>query len=258
MPIKLKTLLETQISKIITEGRYDSLVTSLSKNLLSIIKDSYTAVSNPTGKFAGEKIYFKQTEKVPEILDDNQQHHIYFEEIENKDIPVEFYLQLKVQWIEGLNDFNVGADAFNDTKRYSNDMPLIELRFKLDPTDYPTILSEVAMELRDTLRHEIEHVTQSGWNMIDGKYIPSDQAMRTKIEKNQVRTARYFTLPKEIPAMLQGMYFKAKKSKVPFKQVVNDYLANWESAGTITMQEKENILKTWRNYLPKLGIRQEI
>ncbi len=246
------------LKTLIVEGRYDSLVTKLSNKLLSVIKDSYAATKDPEGRFAGEKIYFKRDEEVPFIDDDKKQRHIYFEEVENEDIPVEFYLQLKVQWIEGLDDFNVGADAFNDTKRYSNDMPLIELRFKLDPTDYPTILSEVAMELRDTLRHEIEHVTQSGWNMIDGKYIPSDQAMRTKIEKNQVRTARYFTLPKEIPAMLQGMYFKAKKSKVPFKQVVNDYLANWESAGTITMQEKENILKTWRNYLPKLGIRQEI
>ena len=90
------------------------------------------------------------------------------------------------------------------------------------------------------------------------KYIPSDQALRTKIETGTLLTARYFTLPKETPAMLQGLYFKAKKSKTPFKQVVNDYLDVWVSNNTITDQDKESILTTWRTYLPKLGIRQEL
>ena len=30
------------------------------------------------------------------------------------------------------------------------------------------------------------------------------------------------------------------------------------SDNTITLQDKEFILKTWRTYLPKLGIRQEL
>ena len=114
------------------------------------------------------------------------------------------------------------------------------------------------MQLRDTLRHEIEHATQSGWNMINSKFIYSDQAMRNRIESGDLPAARYFTLPKEIPAMIQGMYFKAKKSKTPFKDVVNDYLDIWVSDNTITLQDKEFILKTWRTYLPKLGIRQEL
>jgi hypothetical protein len=244
--------------QLFLEGRYDSLVTTLSNKLLGIIKDSYLAVSNSNGKFGSVKIFYKQGETVPEIEDDATQPNIYFEEVENATIPVEFYLQLKVQWIEGLDDLRYGGDAYNDSKRNSDEPPLIEVRVQIDPAEYPRVLSSIAMNLRDTLRHEIEHVTQSGWNTIDGKYISSDATLRNKIESGKLPPARYFTLPKEIPAMLQGLYFKAKKSKQPFKTVVDEYLSMWVDNQTITPQEKENILTTWRTYLPKLAIRQEL
>jgi len=246
------------LKHLFLEGRYDSLVTTLSNKLLGILKDSYSASSNSTGEFGGVKIFYKQGETIPEIEDDETQPNVYFEEVENATIPVEFYLQLKVQWIEGLDDLKYGGDAYNDSKRESNEPPLIEVRMQIDPSEYPRVLSSIAMNLRDTLRHEIEHVTQSGWNTIDGKYISSDAALRNKIESGKLPAARYFTLPKEIPAMLQGLYFKAKKSKQPFKTVVDEYLSMWVENETITPQEKENILTTWRSYLPKLAIRQEL
>jgi hypothetical protein len=246
------------IKQLFLEGRYDSLVTSLSNKLLSIIKESYSAVSDPEGRYGSVRIFYKQGETVPHIEDDETQPKIYFEEIENATIPVEFYLQLKVQWIEGLDDLKYGGDAYNDSKRESNEPPLIEVRFQIDPAEYPRVLSSIAMNLRDTLRHEIEHVTQSGWNTIDGKYIASDQNLRNKVEAGNLPAARYFTLPKEIPAMLQGLYFKAKKSKQPFKTVVDEYLSMWVDNETITPQEKENILNAWKAYLPKLAIRQEL
>jgi hypothetical protein len=248
--ISLKTL--------IIEGRYDSLVTKLSNKLLGIVKDSFAATQDPQGRYAGEKIYYKQSETIPNILDDEKQHHIYFEEVENTDIPVEFYLQFKVQWIEGFDDLVTGGDAYNESGADSGEMPLIEIRFQIDPAEYPKVLSEIALNLRDTLRHEIEHLTQSGWNLINGKYIPSDQALRTKIEKGNLSPARYFTLPKETPAMIHGLYLKAKKSKQPLKQVVDNYLSIWVDNGTITEKDKEYIIATWRIYLPKLAIRQEL
>lgn len=246
------------MKSLIIEGRYDSLVTQLSKRLLQVVKDSYACTKDPKGFFAGEKIYFRQGEDVPNIEDPVEFKHVYFEEVENAEIPAEFYLELKVQWIEGLGDLFVGGDAYNNTKRYSDELPLIEIRFKLDPSEYPQMLSEVAMDLRDTLRHEIEHITQSGWNTIDSKFISSDQALRTKIENGTLPPARYFTLPKEIDAMIQGMYLRAKKSRTPFAKVVDDYLDVWLQNNTITPQDKEQILKVWRARLPQLGIRQEI
>ena len=246
------------MKRLFLEGRYDSLVTKLSNTFLAIIKDSYSSTQSPVGEFGGKKIYYTKSETVPNIEDDKQQSAVYFEEVENATIPVEFYLQLKIQWIEGFDDLRYGGDAYNDSKRDSNEPPLIEVRMQIDPAEYPRVLSQIAMNLRDTLRHEIEHVTQSGWNTIDGKYIPSDQRLRDRIETGKLPAARYFTLPKEVPAMIQGLYFKAKKSKQPFKTVVDEYLSMWVSNDTISAQEKENILNTWRTYLPKLGIRQDI
>ena len=246
------------MKRLFLEGRYDSLVTKLSNTLLAIIKDSYSSTQSPAGEFGGKKIYYTKSETVPNIEDDKQQPAVYFEEVENATIPVEFYLQLKIQWIDGFDDLRYGGDAFNDAKRDSDEPPLIEVRMQIDPAEYPQVLSQIAMNLRDTLRHEIEHVTQSGWNTIDGKYIPSDQNLRTRIEAGKLPPARYFTLPKEVPAMIQGLYFKAKKSKQPFKTVVDEYLSMWVSNDTISAQEKENILNIWRTYLPKLGIRQDI
>lgn len=243
---------------LLIEGRYDSLVTALSNKLLGIVKDSWNSTQDPDGKFSGQKIYFKSGETVPNIDDDAQFKYIYFEEVENAEIPLEFYLSFKVMWVEGLDDFKYGGDAYNSDKPESDEPPLIEIRFELDPAEYPQLLSNVAMHLRDILRHEIEHTTQSGWNMIDSKYIKSDQALRNKIESGKLPPARYFTLPKETPAMIQGLYFKAKKSKQPFAQVVDNYLSGWVNNGTITQNDKEQIKATWKTYLPKLAIRQEL
>jgi len=243
------------LKKIIVEGRYDSIVTGLSRKLLEVTKQSYAAVKNPNGEFAGEKIYYESD--APDIRSD-ECPHIFFEEIENMDIPLEFYLQLKVLWIKGLGAMDADGNAYNETTRNAADPPLIEILLKLDPEYYPNIMSEVSMIIRDLLRHEIEHLTQSGWNTVDGKYIASDQPMRRKIETGKLPAARYFTLPKETPAMLQGMYMKAKKSRMPFKQVVNDYLDRFVADNTISETDKQQIIDTWRTYLPKLAIRQEL
>jgi hypothetical protein len=246
------------LKKIIVEGRYDSIVTELSNKLLRVVKDSYSAVADPKGMFSGQQIYFKQGETVPEIDNDSEFQHIWFQEVENEQLPLDCYLALKVQWIAGLNDLKMGGDAYNDSKRQSDEMPLIEIRFQLDPAEYPKVLSEVAMELRDVLRHEIEHTTQSGWNLKQNKYLPADTKQRNAIQSGEAPTKNYFLLKKEIPAMIQGLYHKAKKSRKPFNQQVNNYLDIWVSNGTISEQDKQQILKTWRTYLPKLGIRQEL
>ena len=250
---------------LLTEGRYDSIVTRLSRTLFDVVKASYSAVSDPDGKFAGKKIYYDPTagETIPDINatspagEEEPQPAVYFEEVENQIIPLDFYLQLKVQWIKDFNDFKKGGDAFNDTRPDSDQVPLVEIRLEMDASEYPDILSTVAMELRDTLRHEIEHLTQSGWNVKPGKYIKSDQIMRRKIEAGDLPAYRYFILPKEVDANIQGLYYQAKKQKTPLRNVMNDYLDLFVPA-VITEKEKEMVLNVWRGRLPALAIRQEI
>ncbi len=243
---------------LIVEGRYDSLVTKLSNTLLAIVKDSYSCVESEDGMFAGKKTFFAKGDSAPDI---EEHPEIYFEEIEAKDISLEFYLTLKVQWVDGLNAYRYGGDAFNDSAKdpaNADTPPLIEVRFEIDPNQYPQVLSDVSMDLKDILRHEIEHITQSGWNVKQGKYLRSDMARRKKIQTGEIDTMNYWLLQKEQPAMIQGLYTRAKKQRKPFAQVINAYLDIWVNNGTLTNQQKETIINRWRKMLPKLGIRQEL
>jgi len=243
---------------LIVEGRYDALVTKLSRELLAIVKLSHIAVNDPRGQFAGKQIYFKDNAPAIESADYPE---IYFREIENEEIPAEFYLTLKIQWVDDLpGGLRKGGDAFNDTEDHITDdgaPPLIEIRLELDSKLYPNILSDVAMALRDTLRHEIEHITQSGWNLKQGKYLRSDQHLRKKIAAGDLPAYRYFTLPKEVDANLQGLYLQAKKSRRPFAQVVNQYLDSFVPQH-LSDTDKEIVLKVWRKRIPALGIKQEL
>ena len=75
------------------------------------------------------------------------------------------------------------------------------------------------MKLRNSIRHELEHLTQSGLNTLPGKYLPDDQTARSLASRKD-----YLLLEKEVPAMLKGLHFQATKERIPFEQILNDYL----------------------------------
>ena len=246
-----------QMKTLLFEGRYESLSRQISRKLISIVKDSFEATNDADGKFLGHKVYYTSTETAPSI-DSNEAPDVYTDEIENNEIPLEFYLTLKLQWIDGYGKMFVDGNAYNDKGMDSDEPPLVEVLLILDPEMYPNVLSDVVSELSDTIRHEIEHLTQSGWNLKPGKYIPADSKQRKQIESGKLRPYQYYMLPKEIPAMIQGLYNKAKKTRTPFKDVVNDHLQTVIDKGWVTPEESEIIKDTWRTYLPKLAIRQEL
>ena len=99
------------------------------------------------------------------------------------------------------------------------------------------------MDLKDVVRHELEHLTQGGENERPGKYMEDDQLLRDLIDADVLPKSQYFKLEKEVDAMLQGLYFKAKKSRLPFKKVIDDYL---DKVG-LTPQEKEEVLNIWKS-----------
>ena len=111
------------------------------------------------------------------------------------------------------------------------------------------------MNLKDVVRHEIEHLTQGeGFQLKPGKFMEDDELYRKMIDSELLSKAEYFKLEKEIDANLQGMYFRAKKEKRPFRDVIDTYL----DAQDITSKEKEEILNLWRtrNKVLKLYIRK--
>jgi hypothetical protein len=78
----------------------------------------------------------------------------------------------------------------------------------------------------------------------------SDQLIRDLINAELLSPAQYFKLEKEVDANLQGMYFRAKKEKRPFKDVIDSYL----DAQDITSEQKEEILDLWRQRVEALSL----
>ena len=127
---------------------------------------------------------------------------------------------------------------------------IIYFDFEVDKNVLPGMWSEISMNLKDVARHEIEHLTQSDLESYPSKYMESDQLIRDLINAELLSPAQYFKLEKEVDANLQGMYFRAKKEKRPFRDVIDSYL----DAQDITPEQKEEILDLWRQRIEALSL----
>jgi hypothetical protein len=156
----------------------------------------------------------------------------------------EISIDANISVVPGLGELNVDGGA-DDTEDY------IQVRFEIDPEKLPEFWEEISMNLKDVIRHEIEHLTHGdGFIANPAKTMDDDMFIRQMIDMEMLPKADYFKLEKEIDANLQGMYFRAKKEKRPFGDVINTYL----DAQDITPEQKEEILNLWRRRLPALNL----
>jgi len=210
----------------LNEGRYDTLVNQLSKIAFEAFKDIHDR-GDKEGSFE-----FR--------VDHPDDEH---------DIPSEeFYFDFagKVVITDDEYEVNGGANAGFD-KQGNEITPLLSVQFKIPKNpDW----QRVSFDIKDVVRHELEHLTQDGDNVKPGKQMDDDQTIRDLIDLDLLPKADYFRLPKEIDSMLQGLYFKAKKSKKPYIDVINDYL----DTQPINAEERENILKIWRSRAKALSL----
>jgi len=211
----------------ITEGRYDKLTNRIS----SIIFDSFKEAI--VKKVDGE---FDITVGPQEDAD-----------IKHK---MSFDVQAVVKVTDDTYSVDGGANAGYDDDGDEID-PFINIVFQV-PTNID--LKELSFDIKDVIRHEIEHLTQDGENLKQGKYIPDDGDLRALIDAGLLDKDEYYKLPKEVDAMIQGMYLKAKKSKTPFVDVVDDYF----NKAKVTPEERPKIKDLWNKRLPALGIKQRL
>jgi len=120
--------------------------------------------------------------------------------------------------------------------------------FEVNKNELPQKWSDISMELKDVIRHEVEHITQA--DLETSKFMEDDQLIRGLVDAKLLSPAQYFKLEKEVDANLQGMYFRAKKEKRPFIDVINDYLNKQD----ITPEQKEEIMTLWRSRVKVLSL----
>jgi len=218
--IKLKDLLEGK--ETINEGRYDSLTRMIVKDIINDWKSQYDGT--------------------PELLEYNEDYES--ENSKGQSINFELYATLNVKETKTeVYRVDGGADPLR-TPAY------LEIKFQVDPRDLPQKWETIYNDLIDVVRHEIEHLTQAGSNVISSKEMEDDEILRNLIALKVLPKSEYFKLEKEVDAMLQGMYLKAKKSKTPFKDVINDYFDKVR----LNKKDRNNILDLWKQRAKALSL----
>jgi len=210
----------------LNEGRYDKFVNELSRLAFGIIKDGYDV----SRKVVDETFTVGPEDEDPDIV--------------SNDFEFDFYVQ--ATYTEDLYTVDGGANAGYDDEG-DEITPLLSVHFNIPKNpDWQT----VSFDLKDVIRHELEHLTQDGLNVRSGKQLPDDSMLRKMIDSDLLSKADYFKLAKEVDAMLQGLYFKAKKSKKPFIDVIDDYL----DKQPITSEERKEILDLWAKRTKNIGL----
>ena len=206
---------DTITEGVLKEGRYDKITNQISSAIFNEWKEDF------------------------ENGEDSSRVNKLFPFEEN-----EIDVDANISFIPELNDLNVDGGADSETD-------YLEIRFEVDPKLLPKMWSEISMNLKDVVRHEIEHLTHGeGSNLKPGKFIEDDQLIRNLIDAKLLPKSEYFKLEKEIDAQLQGMYFRAKKEKRPFIDILDTYL----NSQNITPEEKEEVLDIWRTRAKALSL----
>ena len=148
-------------------------------------------------------------------------------------------------------EYNTSDTLFIDGNYFEkNDCDNIDINFNIGKDLLPYFWSEISFNLKDVLRHEIEHVTQNNEIIFPTKFMENDSYIRDMINIGLLSKANYFKLPKEIDANLQGLYYRAKKEKKCFLEIINNYLSFYD----ITKQEKEEIIYLWNKRAKQLNL----
>tara|TARA_R110000787_G_scaffold129693_3_gene241490 strand:+ start:524 stop:3754 length:3231 start_codon:yes stop_codon:yes gene_type:complete len=143
---------------------------------------------------------------------------------------VEYTLELKFipTDVETLGPipYVINAQADDDT---------VVIQINYNVNDFPQAYNDLVAEIKDTLRHELEHVGQYNFN----KGVEPDGSDPDK-------TFEYLTLSYEIPAFVQGLYKTAKTKKITLTQAIDDFLGEREAE--LTDEESAKVKQIWTNW----------
>jgi hypothetical protein len=214
------------LEETLTEGRYDKFTNELSRLAFELIKDGYDVGS----KVVDETFTVGPEDEDSDIISDD----------------FEFDFTVQAVYTEDTYTVDGGANAGYDDEG-DEITPLLNVRFEIPKDiDWQT----VSFDLKDVIRHELEHLTQDGANVRGGKQLTDDSLLRKMIDSDLLPKAAYFKLEKEVDAMLQGLYLKAKKSKQPFLATIDNYL----DKQPLTQEERKEILDLWAKRAKALNL----
>ena len=244
-----------RFNNFLNEGKYDSMVGILVDDILQEIKDSRE-------EWDGEDEYENEENKhiasysgtMEEVdlylnLRRTTTNDDYFDDIDFKTFKDNGF------FMEGYC-FNEEEELFKDEDfdlsmfDMSAEDGSLTINLIIDPTREPEIYSDIVKDLHDTIRHELEHLTQSGKNKLPGKVGITTRELRDKI-KNSDRLYLYYLLKDELPALVRGMYKQATFEKKPLDDIFNQRLDELETREVVNSDDRIKLMRVWSNYAKK-------
>ena len=156
----------------------------------------------------------------------------YEEKLESKFEEIDYELQIDLipNGIKTLGSLpyviNGGADEDS-----------ISIQINYNPSLFPEAFNDLIAEVKDTLRHELEHL---------GQYYFDKGVEPDGTDPDDVSSFEYFTLDYEIPAFVQGLYKTAKTKKITLTQAIDDFLDEREAE--LTDNEAAKVKQIWTNW----------
>ena len=125
-----KVSMEKINESLITEDKYDSVVRTLVRDIITIFK------KHGEGEFG-----------LPEDLNPNEIEY-EFPQLLN---PISLYVNM---------EFDDSVEGIDTDANYYNDEDLLDITIKTNPNFGPNVIYELVGELNELIRHEIEHIQQ--------------------------------------------------------------------------------------------------
>ena len=198
--VPVPTKLTKGLRRKLYEGRYDQEVLIQSRYIINLFKEELG--KNFKGESEGSIDGIEYTLETRFILSDTKELG-----------PIPFV-------VNGLGD---------------EDTVIIQINY--NPDSFPAAYNDLIAEVKDTLRHELEHVGQYAF----GKGVEPDGT-----DSDDVSLFKYLTLDFEIPAFVQGLYKTAKTKKITLTQAIDDFLA--ERKAELTDEEASKVKQIWINW----------
>jgi hypothetical protein len=203
-------------SAFLTEGKYDFEVTTQTRYIINQLKNNL-----------GEK-YTETTEGQVKGVD----YDLTYNFIPNDEDGFDY-------------------DVYGDTTEGDEDkLDELTLNIEYNINSIPNLLNELIADVKNTLRHELEHIAQFN---IQGKVEPGEE------EQEDLYIVDYLTSPDEVEAFVQGLYKQAKTQKLSLSQVIEDYL-DQNIDDFERKEDYDRVYNTWINWakenLPKAQLQE--
>lgn len=115
----------------------------------------------------------------------------------------------------------------------------IEIKYNPELLD-KQLYSELSAELRNSVRHELEHLAQY---RAEKGVRPGEDG----VDQDDLPDVEYLTLDYEIPGHIQGLRTKAKAKKISLQQAIDDLFNSYEY--DLDPEEEDFVRETWMDWL---------